>query len=291
MATISTPRPQSPSVSQSPAYTPSSSVRPSLDSPRLDGRAVSPAPTDPSQRRNRAALRDYYNLKARPGHRQPLPGAASTTSATGNLSSSLDAAVEAPSSISALHADLDEEKFEPAKYVEELLHNSDLQTVLETERNLISDIKNLDAERKALVYDNYNKLIAATDTIGAMRKSMDEAETGGLRSTGAIEPAVRGVVEAAAKLDKGRDRDNAAARRQQRRNGQKEARMKQETVKWVLATPARLQKTLDDGRRDDAEADWAEVMPLLQKWRQVQGAVELQAECEAVMARISSQGG
>ena len=27
------------------------------------------------------------------------------------------------------------------------------------------DIRNLDGERKSLVYDNYNKLIAATETI------------------------------------------------------------------------------------------------------------------------------
>jgi Vps51/Vps67 len=30
---------------------------------------------------------------------------------------------------------------------------------------LIVDIRNLDGERKSLVYDNYNKLIAATETI------------------------------------------------------------------------------------------------------------------------------
>ena len=31
------------------------------------------------------------------------------------------------------------------------------------------DIKGLDGERKALVYDNYSKLIAATETIGKVR--------------------------------------------------------------------------------------------------------------------------
>lgn len=33
------------------------------------------------------------------------------------------------------------------------------------------EIKDLDGERKALVYDNYSKLIAAADTIGKVRMS------------------------------------------------------------------------------------------------------------------------
>lgn len=35
-----------------------------------------------------------------------------------------------------------------------------------SERNEETEIKGLDGERKALVYDNYSKLIAATETIG-----------------------------------------------------------------------------------------------------------------------------
>jgi len=39
-----------------------------------------------------------------------------------------------------------------------------VQTPLD-EHLLTADIRNLDGERKSLVYDNYNKLIAATETI------------------------------------------------------------------------------------------------------------------------------
>jgi hypothetical protein len=35
------------------------------------------------------------------------------------------------------------------------------------------DIRNLDGERKSLVYDNYNKLIAATETIRKVLFTMD----------------------------------------------------------------------------------------------------------------------
>lgn len=34
---------------------------------------------------------------------------------------------------------------------------------------MVTEIRGLDGERKALVYDNYSKLIAATDTIRKVR--------------------------------------------------------------------------------------------------------------------------
>ena len=37
----------------------------------------------------------------------------------------------------------------------------------------MAEIKSLDGDRKALVYDNYSKLITATDTIRRMRDNMD----------------------------------------------------------------------------------------------------------------------
>ena len=40
---------------------------------------------------------------------------------------------------------------------------------------LTKDIRNLDGERKSLVYDNYNKLIAATETIRKVRSVEEHA--------------------------------------------------------------------------------------------------------------------
>jgi vacuolar protein sorting-associated protein 51 len=40
-----------------------------------------------------------------------------------------------------------------------------LESVLKVEGALVNEIRGLDGERKALVYDNYSKLITATDTI------------------------------------------------------------------------------------------------------------------------------
>ena len=46
------------------------------------------------------------------------------------------------------------------------LAEESLEGLLKCEASLIGEIRGLDGERKALVYDNYSKLIGATETIG-----------------------------------------------------------------------------------------------------------------------------
>ena len=70
---------------------------------------------------------------------------------------------------SATELELDQEPekpdVDPVVYVDGLCKTADLRTLLRVENELINEIRGLDGERKALVYDNYSKLISATDTI------------------------------------------------------------------------------------------------------------------------------
>jgi vacuolar protein sorting-associated protein 51 len=296
MATISTQRTQSPApqrvqsppITQSPAGTPSSSVRPSLDIPQVDGRPTSPAPANASQRRNRVALRDYYNLKSKNSPLPNLSRTASITSTTSNGTTSTLTALDDGAISSTFRSQLDEENFDADVYIEDLLKTSNLRTILKAEGSLVSEIKNLDGERKALVYDNYSKLITATQTIGTMRKSMDEAGEGSLRSISMLGPAVDGVANSAAELSRGSGSHDTALAREQKDSRQQE-RSKRETVKWVLGTPARLQRSVDRGQREGAEADWKEIQLLLEAWGGVKGSAELKAACEGIMSQPSPE--
>jgi vacuolar protein sorting-associated protein 51 len=293
MATISTPRTQSPApqrvqsptITFSPSSTPSSSVRPSLDvTRRIDARSTSPAPPNPSQRNNRAALRDYYNLKSKASSRPNPSRTSSLASTTSNATASTLTALDDSSISSTFKSQLDEENFDAETYVQELLQTSTLKTVLKAEGSLVSEIKNLDGERKALVYDNYSKLITATQTIGTMRTSMDEAGGGSLRSIGMLGPAIDAVSKSAVQLASGTG-GNVSIQKREERAAIRAERLKRETVRWVLGTPARLQKNLAAGKRDEAEADWQEVQQVLDKWERVRGAAELKASCQEILSQ------
>ena len=319
MATISSPRPhsptsstrmQSPNVTQSPSDTPNSSVRTSLDLPTP---ADAPAPITTAQHRNRAALRDYYNLKSKQPGPQNLSRTASIASTTSTATVTSTAVPEIrvstdtdPASISTSisTAPLDDPSFEPEPYISSLLASSNLKTVLKVEATLISELRNLDGERKALVYDNYSKLIKATRTIGGMRMNMNGEERGvggrggvgdrrggglskdGMRDLGR---RVEGVRRLAEELGRGGVEGEGQEGAEERKEV-KAQREKRELVRWVLDGPRRLSKMVENGHMQEAEAEWKVIGRLLDKWDGVKGVEEIRKACEEAM-RTAEVGG
>jgi hypothetical protein len=60
-------------------------------------------------------------------------------------------------------------------------------------------------------------------------------------------------------------------------------RRQQDTVRWVLDTPRRLQDMVDKDQDEKAEQEWEEVSRILDKWKGVAGVQELREQCEAIM--------
>jgi hypothetical protein len=152
---------------------------------------------------------------------------------------------------------------------------------------LVGDVRTLDGERKALVYDNYSKLIRAVETIGKMRRSMDDRGAP-LTMTKTLGPAIAFVAETAGGLIKEGEeqrRKIKEARGEEPSNNKAE----KDTVRWVLAAPQRLEKLLSEEKREDAEKDWNEVRQLLDAWGQVKGVAEVRESCEKVMSKPNGE--
>ncbi|KAG5934624.1 hypothetical protein E4U53_000649, partial [Claviceps sorghi] len=144
MSTIASPREAPAVLRRLPSGTPTSSGRPSLEttrsaitSPELASSAA-PPPASTSKRANRAALREFYKLRV---PRIAIGGS------------------EVPAS------DLDDPEFNADDYVARVVANSGLEDMLRLYTRVVGELRALDAEKKALVYDNYSKLITATETI------------------------------------------------------------------------------------------------------------------------------
>ncbi|MCJ1285070.1 hypothetical protein MMC26_004408 [Xylographa opegraphella] len=253
--------PPSPAL-PSPLPTPSSSRRTSTDT-------LARSPALSHRRGNRAALRDYYGLKS------PVPSA--------------NAAAHEPSGLGLQHEDadvkeseLDRAGFDAEGYVREVLGREGLEGVLRIEAGLVNEIKGLDGERKALVYDNYSKLITATETIRKMRVNMDPLTP----TTSTLSPAIAHISDTAASLASAlqervqvpRIVENGGLAADEERAEDKWRQ--RQTVRWVLDAPRRLRDCVDRGQREAAESDWSEVKALLDKWKGVGGAEEVRGECE-----------
>lgn len=296
---------QSPNLPQSPSYTPTSSVRASLDlSSNTNVRSSSPGPNSTAQRRNRAALRDYYNLKSKPpGPGPPNPrrtgSDASTTSAVTVTSTAAPDASTQPTDAASTPistAPLDDPAFEPEPYIASLLATSNLKTVLKVEATLVSEIRNLDGERKALVYDNYSKLIKATRTIGGMRVNMNGEErdvsgrvrVGDRRRGGLSEDGMRDLGERLGGVrrlaeDLGRRVEGEAQEGAEGKRKAKEEREKRQLVRWVLDGPRRLRRLVGSGQLQEAEAEWKVLHGLLDKWEGVKGVEGTRKACDEAL--------
>lgn len=347
MATITSPRSDSPAshhrpprltsppIPQSPSLggTPTSSVRPSFDLPHRTG-SSSPGPTplgggnahnnngppaSNPQRRNRAALRDYYNLKSKPqlqssngtgtaGGSQPLTRSTSIISTTSESSGQpLPSPNGQPSNTTTLPSQLDAPTFSASDFVDDLLKTASLRDILRTESALVSEIRNLDGERKALVYDNYSKLIAAVGTIAEMQKGMHAGVGDGVGKGGSgyhakglglglkserAKPGLEGVQVLKDKIDALVSVVNSLAPAAAQESQDQEAsnhgdlrtrQTKIETVKWVLAAPDRLSDMVANDRLEEAESEYRHVLDVVNEWHGVRGVDEVMSKCAKVM--------
>jgi len=269
-----------------------------IASPRASSSIRSPSSTRTSfdasarpaanPRRNRAALRDYYGLKAPAKDNEAK---ISEESIRTELGSEEDETL----------VELDASDFDADAFVNNLLAKEGLRGVLRVEADLVSrtlfysiecwkrshyhlEIRNLDSDRKSLVYDNYSKLLSATSTIRRMRGNMDPLAP----TTHTLGPAISHIAETAASLSSSMQAlpakpqglgidilavdEEAVSKKKQR-----------DTVRWVLDTPRRLQEMIDQEEDKEAEKEWEEISAILDKWDGVAGVKELRERCEGIM--------
>ncbi|OTA06061.1 hypothetical protein A9Z42_0067640 [Trichoderma parareesei] len=265
MSTISSPRNPPAPLRRTPSGTPTSSARPSFDvsrsavtSPVLSASQPSTtttaATTTGSTKRsnNRAALREYYNLRA---------AAAATSASTPSTPRIVEVSdSEVPAS------EIDAPDFNLDDYLQKIVAESSLQELLKLYTRVLGEVRALDAEKKALVYDNYSKLITATETIRKMRANMDPLNP--MATT--LDPAIAHIYSQASAIQEylrksvpAPDSDEGKAREAQQRR----QRTRQLAVE-VLATPERLQALVKEGRYEEARRQWEMPRKLLEVWKQ-----------------------
>lgn len=163
-----------------------------------------------------------------------------------------------------------------------------------------AEIRNLDSDRKSLVYDNYSKLLSATSTIRRMRGSMDPLAP----TTHTLGPAISHIAETAASLSSSMQASSSSVRSDalgisihvqsaahesdssvvaEQTQEQKQKQKQRETVRWVLGAPQRLRTLNKLAQHTDAEKEWHQIRKLLDDWQGVAGVHELREECQGIM--------
>ena len=256
MTSIASPRETSVNGRRIPIVsTPTSSSRPSLENPRSSEASPNRAPAGP--KRARTALREYYNLQNQKAAEQQLNESASEVSSIHDYSE-------------VQETELDREGFDAESYIKDVLENQSLGDLLKTYNGILTDIRALDAEKKALVYDNYSKLIAATETIRKMRANMDPLNPMAKN----LDPAIASIYERANRIKEvlRGSMDEASRRememsREERREKKKRDKVR-EVVRGVLDMPERVRGLVEEGRMEDARQLWRNTLRILEEWQE-----------------------
>jgi hypothetical protein len=74
-------------------------------------------------------------------------------------------------------ATLDSPAFNAEQHIAVMTKTYSVDRLLAEHRSMAREIKNLDSDMQQLVYENYNKFIAATDTIRSMKTNVDGMES------------------------------------------------------------------------------------------------------------------
>ncbi|KAK3942004.1 Vps51/Vps67-domain-containing protein [Diplogelasinospora grovesii] len=253
--------------------TPTSSSRPSLDLPRSTSGSPNPnAAVSSSKRANRAALREYYNLK-----KQQTAGAGTptleVTDPLGDINDALSAAIVAQqqNQHNNAHSDIppsevDSPSFDADAYVSRVLKEQGLAELLRTYTRILGEMRALDAEKKALVYDNYSKLISATETIRKMRATMDPLNP--MAST--LDLVIAKIYEQASGIRE-EIRAKVPPPPQLRENaGQEEERRRRtkELAQQVIQVPEELRRLMKEGKEEEARKRWEMPRRLLERWKE-----------------------
>jgi hypothetical protein len=184
---------------------------------------------------------------------------------------------DAASEVSSIHdfsevqeSEMDRAGFDAAAYIKQVLETQSLGELLRTYNGVLGDIRALDAERKALVYDNYSKLIAATETIRKMRTNMDPLNP----MTSTLDPAIASIYERAERIKGELKASMPESKRREMEMGEeerkalREKRRAREVVLRVLDTPEKLRGLVKDGREDEAKKIWEKTLALLERWKE-----------------------
>ncbi|CAG8975073.1 hypothetical protein HYALB_00009936 [Hymenoscyphus albidus] len=255
MSTIASPRDSSVNGRRVPINaTPTSSSRPSLEINRST--SASPNPQQQPRKASRAALREYYNLKATqsiPVIPESSPPRTDTFSETSSIHDISDVQT----------SPLDSPTFNSETYTKHVLETQPLSELLRTYNQILTDIRALDAEKKALVYDNYSKLIAATETIRKMRDHMGKDNPVARE----LDPKIRGIYRKAVEI-RGEWREGVEEMSEREREAAKERDRRRKVVERVLETPEKIRLLVAEGKNEQARNMWVYPSKLLERWRE-----------------------
>jgi len=175
--------------------------------------------------------------------------------------------------------DINSPDFDADLYVSRLVSQASLSQLMAQEGEVVKQIQGLDSDMQTLVYENYNKFIAATETIRKMRvdfKSMENemeqlaaSMTSITTFSSQISDKLRGGRQEVARLSS--------------------AHATLQKLQFVLGLPDKLKQSIDDGKPGEAVQDWLRAERALKHYKEMPSFAGIQEDCDLIMMDLKTE--
>jgi hypothetical protein len=175
--------------------------------------------------------------------------------------------------------DINQSTFDCASFVSEQLRAKSLPELMAQQQAFVGEIRGLDRDMQDLVYNNYGKFIAATDTIRRMRDSVGDMESAmqrlvtDMRAMGGSSAAVNEhLQENRSKIEK--------------LVGVKRLLLK---LEFLFELPMRLRRSMELDALAQAVRYYTMVDEVLHKYDRIGSIHAIRVEADAIMDRLKTQ--
>jgi len=169
--------------------------------------------------------------------------------------------------------------FDPDIFVARLVKEASLSQLMAQEGEVIRQIQGLDSDMQTLVYENYNKFIAATETIRKMRVDFRGME----EEMDQLANSMTNITSFSAQVS-----DKLRSRRQEvSRLASAHATLQK--LQFVLELPNKLKECLAEGRPDEAVRCYLKAGVALEHYRHMPSFTGIQEDCESIMTELTKQ--
>nr|KAF6326017.1 VPS51 subunit of GARP complex [Myotis myotis] len=175
--------------------------------------------------------------------------------------------------------DLNGAHFDPEVYLDKLRRECPLAQLMDSETDMVRQIRALDSDMQTLVYENYNKFISATDTIRKMkndfRKMEDEMDR--LATNMAVITDFSARISATLQDRHERITKLAGVHALLRK------------LQFLFELPSRLTKCVEMGAYGQAVRYQGRARAVLQQYQHLPSFRAIQDDCQVITARLAQQ--
>lgn len=175
--------------------------------------------------------------------------------------------------------DLNGAHFDPEVYLDKLRRECPLAQLMDSETDMVRQIRALDSDMQTLVYENYNKFISATDTIRKMKNDFRKMEDEMDRLATNMAVITNFSARISATLQDRHERITKLA-------GVHALLRK---LQFLFELPSRLTKCVELGAYGQAVRYQGRARAVLQQYQHLPSFRAIQDDCQVITARLAQQ--